>query len=132
MELNVENFILINVGVLLLIVLYMFLGRSRKSPAKLKFSNENVSQDNPKLAPKSPAKSEPLSVNKPDEEERMLTIYFQFNGHSFEAYETLGLPAGASVSQAKVAFESILAEKGSGVEADFYRLALNAIEKSYQ
>ncbi len=37
-------------------------------------------------------------------------IMFNYNGHTWEAYETLGLPPGASFEAAQKAFEEIAAQ----------------------
>jgi hypothetical protein len=38
-----------------------------------------------------------------------LNVLFQWNGHTFDAYEVLGLPAGSSVDSIDAAFNSIVA-----------------------
>lgn len=40
--------------------------------------------------------------------EKTLNVMFQFNGHSWDAFEVLGIPAGSSLEKAKEAFEQNL------------------------
>ncbi len=59
---------------------------------------------------------------------RSLTILFMYNGHSFEAYETLGLPAGSSLEASEKAYKEIAL---SGKESqEFLRAAIESIRKS--
>lgn len=61
--------------------------------------------------------------------DRSLTLFFNYNGHSFEAFESLGIPAGSSFETAKIAYE-----KGSSqIDAEsreFLKAALEAIRKN--
>ena len=62
-------------------------------------------------------------------EERSLNVLFNWNGHTWDAYEVLGLPGGASISQAQGAFAraAILADKET---LPFLKAALDAISNS--
>jgi hypothetical protein len=40
--------------------------------------------------------------------ERTLNVIFQFNGHSWDAYEVLGLPAGSNYDSVRAAYEEAL------------------------
>lgn len=44
-------------------------------------------------------------------EERSLNVVFMFNGHSWEAYEVLGLPAGAGKERVEAAYQKALADQ---------------------
>ena len=58
--------------------------------------------------------------------ERDLNVVFQFNGHSFEAYEVLGLPAGSSKSEVDKAYSQALRE-AEEESKEFLKLAYNSI-----
>lgn len=60
---------------------------------------------------------------------RNLQVFFNYNGHSFEAYEVLGLPAGTSLSKIE---ESVRAQlQVSDKESrPFLEAALHALKSS--
>lgn len=61
--------------------------------------------------------------------ERALNVFFNFNGHSWEAYEALGLPAGSSVEQAEKAYQLATSAPNSSSN-DFFKQALEAIRQN--
>jgi len=70
---------------------------------------------------------------------RSLNVFFNFNGHTFEAYEILGLPSGANLAQVKEAYSKIRAEKppiGASNQKDLidaaYEVLMLEIEKTDQ
>ena len=64
-----------------------------------------------------------------DDEERSLNVLFNWNGHTWDAYEVLGLPGGSSQVQARLAFDraAALADQET---VPFLKAALDAIAKS--
>jgi hypothetical protein len=61
--------------------------------------------------------------------EMALNVFFMWNGHSWDAYEVLGIPAGSSREAAMAAFQKAAA----GCDAEsllFFQAALDAIVKS--
>lgn len=64
-------------------------------------------------------------------QERVLNVVFNYNGHSWDAHEVLGIPAGSSFDKVKAAYQASLAK----VEADshaFLEAAYQAIQKHSQ
>lgn len=62
-------------------------------------------------------------------EAHSLNVFFNFNGHSFDAYEALGVPAGSTVEEIQRAFQRSI--QGSDTASrDFFTAALNAIQQS--
>lgn len=59
---------------------------------------------------------------------RDLNVYFNYNGHSWDAFEALGLPAGSSLQKAVEAHEKICQTVASS-SRDFYDHALDAIRR---
>lgn len=58
-----------------------------------------------------------------------LNVFFNFNGHSFDAYEALGVPAGSTLEEIQAAFQkSIQGTDASSQE--FFSAAFNAIKQS--
>ena len=58
--------------------------------------------------------------------ERSLNVIFQFNGHSWDAYEVLGLPAGSNYDSVRAAFEEAL-ESVDPTSRPFVEAAFRAI-----
>ena len=56
-----------------------------------------------------------------------LNVMFNYNGHTFDAYETLGVPAGSSWDEVRVAFENSISQ-ADGASHEFYLTAFNAIK----
>lgn len=59
--------------------------------------------------------------------EKNLNVLFNYNGHTWDAYEVLGLPAGASLDQVRVAYDKECA-KVSRDSREFLTTAFRAIE----
>lgn len=60
--------------------------------------------------------------------ERELNVHFNFNGHSWDAYETLGLPAGSSMDRVEEAFRQAL-RNADPSSHEFFNHAVEAIRK---
>lgn len=60
--------------------------------------------------------------------ERPLNVFFNWNGHSWDAYEVLGLPAGASMDAVTAAFER-LQKEGDQSSMPFFKAAFEALQK---
>lgn len=57
---------------------------------------------------------------------RSLNVIFNYNGHSWDAYEVLGLPAGSSIERVKEAYQVRLSESDDSSKA-FLQAAYKAI-----
>ena len=81
----------------------------------------------PRHRPTTQEQTKPAPNHRPNE--RTLNVFFNFNGHSWDAFEVLGLPAGSSLDKVDAALQAALAR--SEVESrEFYKLACDAIHKS--
>lgn len=63
--------------------------------------------------------------------ERPLNVVFNYNGHSWDAYEVLGLPAGSSMENVEAAYKESLARVDNGSKA-FVEAAFKAIQEQWQ
>lgn len=62
---------------------------------------------------------------------KSLNVMFVYNGHTFDAYEVLGIPAGSSLDSAKKAFEVQALDGATSAEKrDFLQTAFTAIKIS--
>ena len=114
-EMGSTTFIFINVVLIFLLTLYFLSGKSTPKPSKLNLSAK---------------KKLDSSTSKNPEDMRSLTIYFQYNGETREAYNILGLPAGASLEMAEEAYQKIIDEK-TQVD-DLCLNAIEAVRQTYQ
>ncbi len=80
-------------GGLLLVLLFLIGRKGLTAPSKL-----NLKKDN---------------SDKVDAGAKNLNVIFMYNGHSFDAYEILGAPAGASVATVEKYFNQAKARGGS-------------------
>lgn len=156
-EFTAKNFLILNGTVVTLLVLsFLAMRRSSKPPTRLELRDEDeVASDNAREVKKVPEKPPPKyrdprlepAVKKPvgwDNYQprvrhpagdspagsvRAVNLQFMWNGHSWDAYEVLGLPAGSSLEAAQVAFQraAALADQET---LPFLRAALDAIAKS--
>ena len=113
-EMSSMTFIFINVVLVTLLLLYFLSGKPSPKPSKLNLSAKRKLDS---------------SRQKNYEDMRSLTIYFQYNGETKEAYSILGLPAGASLEMAEAAYQKIIAENAQ-VDG-LYLDAIEAVRKTH-
>jgi hypothetical protein len=61
--------------------------------------------------------------------EKVLNVHFQWNGHSFDAYEALGLPARSSHEAVQAAYIKLVTQ-GDPQMMRFYKMAYETILRS--
>ncbi len=117
-----KQFILLNLGIVTLLVIYFMALRRRERPTRLHLSQPSSARqrsDNDVILSdtKSSATGNVRDVN----------LVFRYNNCHWDAYEVLGVPAGASFEDVQVAFNRLhtSAEKGSRA---FYQQAYQAIK----
>jgi hypothetical protein len=119
---KIMQFLYLTGLVVLIWVIYMF---RHKGPLRSKLRNSL--SDNKAIVTRQ-ERSDPRA----DRNERGLNVIFQFNGHDFDAYEVLGIPAGSQWPAVEVAYEKML-KKFAGEPAgsdEIYHHAFNAIRRS--
>jgi hypothetical protein len=119
----VQAFVLFDGFVVMALIGYL-LRRAPRSGARLRLQQ---SAKSPQIQrPGSKQSSAPIFES--SRSTRQLTVNFNYNGHSWEAYEVLGLPAGAPFDQVELAFE-VLALKSDPNSLPFFVAALEAIRE---
>lgn len=109
MDSKVKIFVFVNITILIGLILYM---RTRRTKAVSKFkvlspkttkmaSNQKISID---IEPPPVQLKTDSSAN-----EKNLNVIFTWNGHDWDAYEVLGLPAGSSMDEVIKAYDEALA-----------------------
>lgn len=61
---------------------------------------------------------------------KMLNVIFQYNGHSWDAYEVLGVPAGSSLPVVTEAFQKSI-KNSDPSSAEFFQTAYQCILSRY-
>lgn len=61
-------------------------------------------------------------------QEKTLNVFFLYNGHDWDAYEVLGLPAGASMTLVTQRYQEVLRSADKG-QTEFFEAAYQAILK---
>ena len=120
---SVSYFLAVN-AVLVILLAFYFLWPKR--PA-IRFKAYHFKKGQP---PARPYRSMDLT-SFPESFERSLTVHFNFNGHEWEAYEILGLPAGSSMESVEVAYREMMASVESESQP-FVDAAYRAIKENNQ
>ncbi len=120
-----QSFLWLNIGIAFAVAALFIIGRTRiRAPAKLKLKNKNSLYSNHETH----MMSEEINKVSGDSagETKSLNVIFMYNGHTWDAYEVFGVPAGSRPEVIKSAFE--LALKNSDPEShEFLKTAYRAI-----
>jgi hypothetical protein len=132
---EIVQFLYLNGTIVLLLAAYILFWRPKRTPTRLKLRGPakglSQTQSEPSASQKSRASAasnarDNAVASQGAPRVRQLTVYFQFNGHDFESYEVLGLPAGSSFEVVEKTFRALLAKEPPDSH-DFYRKAFEAI-----
>lgn len=64
---------------------------------------------------------------RPESKPKMLNVIFMWNGHTWDAYEVFGLPAGSPLEKVNERYAELLAKSDSG-QREFLNAARSAIQ----
>jgi hypothetical protein len=104
-----QAFLLINISIGAFLLLLFWFGRGRvKEPARLRLKggpllSSDFSSNMPVLMSAEASHSEP-GIGA----EKNLNVIFMYNGHSWDAHEVLGIPAGARLEVIVAAYQKAL------------------------
>lgn len=122
-KMTAELFYWINAILFLGIVGYLWFRKADGKPVRLKMGGHRFEK---RLAEAEPAgQGEDGSAGS-----RNLNVLFMYNGHTWDAYDVLGCPAGASLERAVAAFNAEKA-KASPESVEFLEAALEAIRSAH-
>ncbi len=113
---------------LITLVLVLFWRRPRKG-MRLKFSGRKTNYKKMELEGKMPLDFAPprdVAPSSAPGEARSLNVVFNYNGHSWDAYEVLGLPAGSGLPVVEAAYRESL-ERVDESSRGFMEAAFKAI-----
>lgn len=118
---DVKAFLIVNGVIVTALLFFILRGRRRARPTKLDMRGFRVQGS---------SEFERFQGDGLDEgQPRELTVIFNYNGHAWDAFEVLGVPAGARLEDVRKAYDDL--RRIDDVEAQaFYRAAFTAIEKA--
>ena len=115
MGMSLDNFLVLNgLFVTGMILWLLLLKGNQKQPTRL-----NLRKDTPLAKPE-----DGLDIGG----EQELTVHFNYNGHSWDAYEILGVPAGSPPEVIEEAYKTSRAKMEEGSE-EILDLAYQALQK---
>jgi hypothetical protein len=125
-----QEFLWLNLGFGALIIVLFYLGRSRmKDPTKLRLRGGGKNQ-NAVVRRGSSGLSAGLSREARNaagmDHVKNLNVIFVFNGHTWDAHEVLGVPAGARIEMVEAAYKQAL-RRNSPDSHSFIEIAYQAI-----
>jgi len=127
-----QDYLYYVVGIGLFFVLIFSIRRGQKQPTKL---NLRAGEPAPHAVPKKlgPGQKPTISPEAQDAQklypgEKTLNAVFTYNGHNFDAYEVLGLPAGARGVMVDDAYKREIA-KASTQGRDFVECAYQTLKQ---
>jgi hypothetical protein len=146
-----QHFLILNGLVVTLVVLsFIVMRRAPKGPVKLELRDEiEVASDQAREAKAVAEKPKPkfrdprlgwkdyqprlkrprVEVLEPEDSGRSLNAFFNWNGHTWDAYEVLGIPGGSSVESARIAHDRAAA-LADAETLPFLKAALTIITNS--
>lgn len=123
-----HNYLMIHGSLLVLGVIFLIWRKPYRNGFRLKMRS-SVGPGKSLFRPRQLPVEESLTVPRPNyARPDTLNVYFNFNGHSFDAYEVLGVPAGSNLERVQRAYKMAAANIDSDSLA-FLQAALQAVEK---
>lgn len=123
---NSQDFLTLNLIVAGGFALWYFVSRGgAKSPSRLNLKAEDSA---PVLMEASLEHTlpEPAELVEARQSQHSLNVLFNYNGHTWDAYEVLGVPAGAQLRMVSDAYESLV-RRSSPESREFLETAYKAI-----
>ena len=111
----------LNVAILALGILYMFWRKPGKGGLRLNLNKKGSGSFSGRFSSRLP------EIRHQD---RPLQVYFNYNGETFDAFEVLGLPAGATAEQIGSRLKE-LKDKGTVRDRSLHAAAFQALETTY-
>ena len=124
---NSQVFLLVNIAIGVIFVVLFLWRKGIAKPSKLNLKAEAKAKIQAKHDRHVMSKEARRASLDPGSNIRDLNVKFIYNGHDWDAYEVLGLPAGSSTPQAQAAFDRAAANADQETR-DFLNLALTAIK----
>jgi hypothetical protein len=121
---NLKNYVALHAIVMALGVIFLLWRRPARG---VRLKMKSIRAGSPS-APPPVAVHQPTVVAASSPREVVLNVHFNFNGHSFDAFEVLGLPAGTSLERVKKVHAAAVS-RSDDTSREFFNAAFSAIEK---
>lgn len=126
-KMNSQLIVIVQVLIAILFVLWILSRRgSSPKPTVLNLFAENQKK-NVRVTPITKTGDQNLFEGDNEVKVKVLNVIFMWNGHSWDAYEVFGLPAGSSVERVRERYNELQSKSDEGQRL-FLREALKAIE----
>lgn len=116
-------------AVICVVASFIAIRKKPRDPVKLRLQSANkkpVPRSSSQAAQKQAGGAKPQPNSNHSRKEKALNAFFDFQGTKYDAFEVLGLPAGASIKSAQSAFNAqFLSAQGS--QRALLKAALEAI-----
>lgn len=130
MDPKVKEFFVFSTALVVALVLYM-LYRPKRPPSKLSMRMGNAATSSESQSSEGYIqKKEVFEEGETPSGAIELSVIFQFNGHSFEAYEVLGLPAGSGLEKVRQTYDQAV-QNSDAESQEFLKFAYQAILKKH-
>ncbi len=129
-----QLFFFINMGVAAFFLVWFLLARKTpgSAPTQLRLRNQETPLKPPSSDPSPPQQKMATALDSSEEaavkNAKSLNILFLYNGHDWDAYQVLGLPAGASLPLVTERYQQLIKQADGGL-IEFYGAAYMAILK---
>ncbi|MFN7730024.1 MAG: hypothetical protein ACK5P7_12770 [Bdellovibrio sp.] len=132
-----QDFLYYSIGLGLFFLALFSIRQGHKQPSKLNLrvggptaasAKAQISSKGPVTLSKEAIEAQKLDPAAGLPKEKILNVMFNYNGHNFDAYEVLGLPAGARGAMVDEAYRRELG-RSSALSRDFIEAAYQTLRK---
>jgi hypothetical protein len=140
---NSQQFLILNAVILLILIVWFLMGRrsSAIKPTKLRMKEGNAPSnpgtpadvsktaamtDNSYSRYSNPKYQKFLEIDEKAPPPKELNVLFNYNGHTWDAYEVLGVPAGENIVVVTKAYQELI-KKSSPESQEFLETAFKAV-----
>lgn len=131
MQVSAQEFLYMGGGLLGVIVFYISLAKRRHQPVRLRMRHfsSGAAQNETEASSQVPIeRGFDIDWKKMEATAKDLNVFFNYNGHDWDAYEVLGIPAGANIELIRRAYHESLSKVDEPSRA-FIDMAYNVILK---
>ncbi len=115
-------------GVAAFFLIWFWLGRQNtgSKPTQLRLRNEETPRSSQPMSSVTKSSTTSSIDEVAVQKAKSLNILFLYNGHDWDAYQVLGLPAGASLPLVTERYQQLIKQSDQG-QLEFYDAAYQAI-----
>lgn len=126
MDFTPKQYLLIYALVVTSIVVSFFFVRRNQNPTRLNLTARPERPQEKGEETPTVASQQAVTASVSQSQEKSLNVFFQWNGHAWDAYEVLGLPAGSPPAVVQKAYQELLTQS-SPESLPFFKAAYETI-----